>query len=234
MICIYQIRNLLNNKKYIGSAVNFYTRKCVHISDLRGGKHHSNHLQNSWNKYGEKNFVFEILEETTLDNLISLEQKYIDSLNTTSRSAGYNIAPTAGNMLGFKHSDKTKEKLRNIQMGKSYVDKVGVERAKEWIEKARKSNTGKKRSYDVKMKFSGENNPMFGKTHTDEVRQRMSDTAKGRTPHNKGKAVCKYTLNGTLVENATLDMFPRSMKPNIVKCCQGERRSAFGYIWKYE
>lgn len=59
---VYMIKNVLNNHKYIGSTKNFKQRLKQHISDLHNNKHHSSYLQAAWNKYGEKHFVFQILE----------------------------------------------------------------------------------------------------------------------------------------------------------------------------
>ena len=60
---IYKIINTINNKFYVGSAVNFSRRKTRHFSELRRGKHNNRHLQAAWNKYGEQAFVFVIVEE---------------------------------------------------------------------------------------------------------------------------------------------------------------------------
>ena len=49
---IYQIKNLVNEKIYVGSAINLYQRKCEHFSDLRKNIHDNPHLQSSYNKYG--------------------------------------------------------------------------------------------------------------------------------------------------------------------------------------
>ena len=58
---IYRIRNLTNNKFYIGSAVNLNKRKNQHFHYLRNNKHHNKPLQNSWNKHGSDVFKFTIL-----------------------------------------------------------------------------------------------------------------------------------------------------------------------------
>ena len=60
---IYQIKNLINNKIYIGSTINLKQRFNDHKKLLRHNKHPNNHLQSSWIKHGESNFVFELIEQ---------------------------------------------------------------------------------------------------------------------------------------------------------------------------
>lgn len=96
---IYEIVNLVNGKRYVGSAVNFKRRKIDHWKKLRRGNHHCRHLQFSWNKHGERAFAFQIIEEVCeKGRLIEREQHYIDSLNPE-----YNTARKAGSCLGIKH-----------------------------------------------------------------------------------------------------------------------------------
>ena len=80
-IGIYRIRNLINNKVYIGSTKNMKLRWAKHKALLRHNKHQNTHLQSAWNKYGEDAFVFEVIEECKTEDLISREQFFIDSLN---------------------------------------------------------------------------------------------------------------------------------------------------------
>lgn len=104
---IYCILNKVNLKRYIGSAVKFNRRKNYHLSKLRKGNHENSYLQNSWNKYGEENFEFLILEKISDESqLILREQWWID--NTPSQ---YNICKVAGNCLGRKHTDEAKKKI---------------------------------------------------------------------------------------------------------------------------
>lgn len=92
---IYQIRNLINNKVYVGSSSNLRTRMNAHFNELNKNKHHSIYLQNAFNKYGEQNFVFEVIEFVkNKDNLIESEQYWINKLDSVS--SGYNIQPIAG------------------------------------------------------------------------------------------------------------------------------------------
>ncbi|MBF1054549.1 MAG: GIY-YIG nuclease family protein, partial [Parvimonas sp.] len=76
--CIYEIRNKINNKVYIGSTIDFKQRKATHLKELRRGKHANSHLQNAWNKYGEDNFIFKIIERCSIENLLIREQYYIN------------------------------------------------------------------------------------------------------------------------------------------------------------
>lgn len=88
---IYKIVNNINNKLYIGSCVGHYLRKGQHWYRLRKGTHDNNHLQNSWNKYGEENFEFIVIEFVPdVNNLIKREQHWIDTLKVCDRTIGYN------------------------------------------------------------------------------------------------------------------------------------------------
>jgi group I intron endonuclease len=113
---IYQIKNIVNNKIYIGSTTNsFYKRLCKHKWLLNKNKHQNQYLQNSYNKYGKDNFKYEILATCPKEYCIKLEQWFIDNLKPK-----YNICKIAGNSIGVKRSDKTKLLLRNINIGKKH------------------------------------------------------------------------------------------------------------------
>lgn len=58
---IYQIKNLITDKIYIGSVVDLYTRWANHRKDLKYNKHHSKILQHSYNKHGLLMFDFSVL-----------------------------------------------------------------------------------------------------------------------------------------------------------------------------
>ena len=74
---IYKIINIVNNKFYVGSAVNLTRRKTRHFSELRNGKHPNKHLQAAWLKYGEKSFIFVVVEELKEgDDLLETENKW--------------------------------------------------------------------------------------------------------------------------------------------------------------
>lgn len=115
---IYKIVNTENGKFYIGStSISFISRWQLHISQLKNNTHHSQYLQNAWNKYGELAFNFEIVEIVPPNECIETEQLYLDycDFNFT-----YNICKVAGSQLGLKRSQETKNKIKESKNGKNY------------------------------------------------------------------------------------------------------------------
>lgn len=194
---IYRIINVITNKSYIGSSVNFYKRMKKHSQDLIKNKHHSSYLQNSYNKYGKENFVFEIIAFCPKEYIIKLEQWFLDNLKPE-----YNIRTNAKSNLGLKMSASTKEKLRKINIGKKMTDeqklkislskkgrkipkdvvdkiykaRIGLKRSKEAIEKTRLANLGSKRTEKQKQNIS---NSLKGKILSVEHKEKISAFFKG-------------------------------------------------------
>lgn len=93
MTGIYKITNKINGKVYIGQSINIERRWKEHISDKR--KNSLIHL--AIEKYGEKNFNFEIIEECSQSDLNQKEQYWIKEYNSFKN--GYNL--TRGGNSGF-------------------------------------------------------------------------------------------------------------------------------------
>jgi group I intron endonuclease len=116
---IYKIQNIINNKVYVGSAINLRKRKNNHLSDLRYNRHSSSHLQNAFNKYGEKTFKFVVLE--SVKNIIELEEReifWIKKLKSHINSNGYNARIFVTDNRNLKHSEETKKKISENRKGK--------------------------------------------------------------------------------------------------------------------
>lgn len=111
---IYQIKNIVNGTRYIGSAISVKDRLLLHKWQLNKSSHYNKHLQFAWNKYGPESFEFQIVEYCEPIDLITLEQIWINKYVWTSL---YNICPNAGNNLGRYHSESTKEKCRLAKIG---------------------------------------------------------------------------------------------------------------------
>lgn len=96
---IYKIINKVNGKYYVGSSNDItgkWGRWQEHRNELNKKKHSNDHLQKSWNKYGENNFDFVIIERNILnDQLLIKEQIYLD-IAKKERDRTYNISFIAG------------------------------------------------------------------------------------------------------------------------------------------
>lgn len=88
---VYQIRNLVTGKVYIGSTTESFDKRFKHHKFcLNANKHKNSYLQNAWNKYTQDNFIFEILEILDKSDCLNVEQKYLDLIQFK-----YNINPLA-------------------------------------------------------------------------------------------------------------------------------------------
>lgn len=139
---IYVIQNIVNNKIYIGSSNNIHKRKISHFGSLRRKKHRNRKLQYSFNKYGEENFVFCLIEKVEdLNELIIREQVWIDFFNPE-----YNIMPFADRRV---FSDETKKRLSESHKGNKHTDeskvKIGL------ASKGNKFRVGKKWSKEERI-----------------------------------------------------------------------------------
>lgn len=138
---IYQIRNVITGAVYIGSILKRdpNDRWVRHRKDLRGNRHHSQHLQRAWNKYGEHNFVFEILEKVDGD-VIPVEQKYLDiRKNKYHYNLNYNVCWAAGNCQGRVWSPEMRKKLSIAHLGHQQTPEAKQKQIESWKKKCKTS-----------------------------------------------------------------------------------------------
>jgi group I intron endonuclease len=95
---IYQIKNLVNGKVFIGSAKNLPGKFNSHRFQLKQGSHMNRALQEDYSHFGEKKFSFEVLdylepkEDPKYDyaaDLAVLEEMWIEKLQPYGER-GYN------------------------------------------------------------------------------------------------------------------------------------------------
>ena len=176
---VYQIRNKVNEDRYIGSSGNLENRWEWHCKKLRKGVHPNNYLQHAWNKYNEENFVFEVIEEVSGGNTVRLvrEQVYLDE--GFAKGILYNIARNAGGgNLGEEVNQKLSEVLTGREITQEWRDNIGKAMSGEnnpFYGRYHSEET-KKKQRERKL---GENNPFFGERHTDESKIKMSEVQTG-------------------------------------------------------
>lgn len=179
---IYKIRNVVNQKFYVGSTINMKERARTHRNRLRRGKHHATHLQAAWNKYGEECFVFEVVEEVgSIDELQDAEDvwlaEHVGQFYCYNKSR-YSDTP----MRGIRREDhpcygrpKTPEEVAAISAGvlKRYEDPTYAPRAGKRHTEETKAAISAKVQAAVAEGRSGKFIP------SEETRKRMSQALKG-------------------------------------------------------
>jgi group I intron endonuclease len=142
---------------------------------LRTSRHFNILLQRAYDKYGCYDFTFEILHTcANIDEAKALELQYLDEVNI--RPLLYNIHyNNSGGDLLTHHPNRTEiiEK-----MTRTITDRFNNMTKEE-----------KQQKYGQKI---GEKNGMYGRTHTDEVKKRLSEMHKGNT-YCKGKKASDET-----------------------------------------
>jgi group I intron endonuclease len=147
---VYKIQSILYPERcYIGSTNNFTRRRREHFYNLRNNKHDSPKLQNHYNKYGENDLAFSVVVECEEERAVVKEQCYINIFKPW-----FNISPTASSSLGIKRSDDFKQNLKVIRTGMFHTEEYC-----------------KQESIDR----MGENNPFFGKHHSEEFKQQKRE-----------------------------------------------------------
>jgi group I intron endonuclease len=111
---IYKITSIANNKIYIGQSVDIDERRYEHFRKLNTNIHGNKHLQNSYNKYGESNFKFEIIEICEKQHLNAREYYWINFYKSHLRENGFNIHMPTDDERVYELSDETKRKLAEI------------------------------------------------------------------------------------------------------------------------
>ena len=180
---VYEIQNLINGKRYIGSSCNVDSRLWHHKNGLRRKYHYNQHLQRAYDKHGESNFSFKPLLFCDPEMTLVYEQMCIDSLKPE-----YNIAVDAcASAKGRKFSEEHRRKLSEAGKG-IHFEWLGRRHSEETKRKMSESAKGRIRgpmSDEQKQKLS---QSIKGRTRSDEVRKNMSDGAKKRWAKARGEA----------------------------------------------
>lgn len=197
MIGIYRIKNLVNNKCYYGSSKNIEKRWLRHKNELNKKTHINCVLQRAWDKYGEDNFLFEIVEECDSNILLEVEQKYLDT------NPDYNIAIKSSGGDNLSRNPKKDEIIKKItnSVKKRYDSMTKEEKQKysqpmelnpnwkggityQYCECGKRIGTGHKHCNKCRPR-SDDKNPFFNKTHSEETKKKLRERMLGSIPNNR-------------------------------------------------
>lgn len=203
---IYGIRNLINNKIYVGKSVNIYERIRFHINKLnKKDKNDNIHLIRSWHKYGRDNFEYIILENLPKDDNILKERElyWILKLKSNQREFGYNLRLDSDTKCIL--SEETKKRMSESKI-KLY------------------SNS----EYDT-MKHSHtywKDNPEAKKEMAKKVSQKQHKFKIQQFDKNNNFIKEWFSVEEIIKSN------PNYKWQNIYSVCNGYKPTIYGYIWR--
>lgn len=154
-------------KVYVGSAIDLRKRAREHFRLLSQGKHINPHLQAAYNKYGAEAFVFSVIEYCEPEQLLAVEQQYLDA--TIGVRPVYNICPMAGSSLGRPHGPEARAKISKAHKGRVSPLR-GVKLSEETKRKLSEAKRGKKRRPQTPETIEKRCKKLRGQKRTPEVR----------------------------------------------------------------
>lgn len=251
---IYLITDTTNGMKYVGQ--HHYNKE----GELDPNYHGSGIIISRIYKERPETLKEEYIKTCYSDSEMNDDEKYYIKLYKTLYPNGYNLSEGGGGgipceetrkkisealkgmkhpMFGKHHSEESKKKISDAHKGKPGHNKGKPmsEEQKKKLSFARKGipspNKGKHLSEDYKKKISdskkgkmvGDKNPFYGKHHTEEFKKKIS------------KKVLQFTLDGVFIREweSTMECGRNGFSQSAVcECCQGKRKSAYGFLWKYK
>lgn len=147
---VYCLVNLVNGHTYIGSSTNLASRMRNYLNNsfLKSINNKNMPISKALLKYGHNNFAVLIIEYVD-PNVINIRATHW----MTKLLPYYNVLKQGYSSVGYKHTMATRNLLSELAKNKTHSE-----------------NT----KYLIAKALTGENNPMFGKTHTEETKLKMT------------------------------------------------------------
>lgn len=236
MYTVYMHR-LFDGRTYIGITSQKLNRRWQNGYGYRGSQKFFHAIE----KYGWDSFEHIVLiENISKEDAEQEEIRLIKEFKSNTREFGFNT--DLGGSLAGKMSDETKEKIRQKKIGLRASDETkrkmsearkGKKQTEEHIKNRAATRVGKHLSEETKRKISvAVSEKQKGRKHTEETKKKIRESSP------KKRKVLQFEKNGVFVaEHQSLSEAAKSVGTtvsNICNCASGLRKTARGYIWKYE
>ena len=241
---IYKISNNFDEKIYIGLTTKtkaierWYQHRYLarHLSDTD-----KSYLHKAMASHGINNFIFEVIEETSNDKLPEREQYWINYYNSIVPN-GYNLTIGGEGTPGFVRPQSEEERIKKSKSIKAYYQnhpEVKEAYRQRMIENnnnpeyKQRTLEGYKRFCEENPNyFSGENNPFYGKHHTEEALQKIHQAAAKRQKSiqqlDKDTGEIIATYSGVKEAEKALQV-----SHGWLSKAARQNKIAYGYRWKF-
>jgi hypothetical protein len=228
---IYKTTNLVNEKSYIGQ----HKSKDWDLNYIGSGKL----LKKAIKKYGKEYFqCFPLAWAWGKEELNKLEIDYIahykPEYNIASGGEGGNVGEEAYKKIskalsGRKLPEETRRKIGEASKGNNYrqdYDPWNKGKINIYSEE-----TIQKMSESKKNKYVGENNPFYGKHHTQKTKQKISEIHKGKIISEETKQKISEKLKGQKQYEMT-DKIRKKISDTKKGCNSPNKGKTFSENWK--
>lgn len=239
----YLVTNLINGKHYVGiTSQGVEERFKQHLWDAHRGSKTIFH--NAIRKYGIENFKLETLESNISNDIAGeREQYYIKAYDSYYLSRkGYNMTEGGNGTVGYIFTDEDKAKISEANKGRKFSEErnqrireimTGREYKPEWKAALSQSRLGR---------FTKQDNPFYGKHHTDTTKQTIRE-------NNSGDKVLQLDKEGNIVqeffnlmdagrwaaEHASKAKYTTCATRIREVCCSSNKKcTAYGYRWQFK
>jgi group I intron endonuclease len=204
-------------KKYIGITCR---SKAEYRWGRNGIKYKNNpHFWNAIQKYGWDNFEHIIIATNLSDkDAKDMEIELINKYHTNLPQYGYNRTLGGDGTFGYKHKPESIQKMKD----------------KEFSEETRKKLSDK-----AKLR-TGVNNPFYGHRHSVEQLEHQSQKMAGKYAGKQNprvRPVDQLDLQGNFIRRfwgaKEAKVLLGISNCHISQCCNGQRKTAGGYMWRY-
>lgn len=228
---IYKLTCTITSKVYIGKTIDINRRMMQHSKIT---PKYSHHLANAIKKYGMANFKEEILFEVEAEDravlnaaLSNAEKSYIEQYD--SYRNGYNSTIGGEGANGFHWLESSKKKMSE-SMKKFFKSAKGKAQIKHTIF----CNKNREISKETRERIGRGNK---GKRMPEEAKIKIRNYQLANA-YSKYIPVLQYDLDNSLLNrfNSITEAAKSINKDtsHIVSCCKGRRKTAYGFVWKYE
>lgn len=219
---IYKITNQCNGHCYIGQSKTVRARWRAHIyaSQDENDAAYWYPLMCAFRKYGVENFVFELLEETTVSDLSAKEKFYIQLYDATSHN-NYNQTDTIGGnckepaYVSQLYDDLIANQLSFQELAIKYNISISS------VSEINGGRMWRNNAYTYPLRsVKNTNRRVFGKPIL--CIDKRTNTVVGR-----------YTCSAEFAElHPEFDY--HNVMSHINEVCKGKRLTAYGFKWKYD